>query len=97
MSKKKVFLDYGHGGSDSGACANGQVEKTMNLITGEACRRELEKYSDLVEVITARRSDVYVSLSARTNMANSAKADSYVSIHHNAGKYFACATVKMVA
>lgn len=86
MSKKNVFLDYGHGGSDSGACANGLVEKTMNLITGEACRQELlDLAGDKINVLTARRSDVFMSLSERTTMANNLKADCFVSIHHNAG------------
>ena len=84
--KKNVFLDYGHGGSDSGACANGLVEKTMNLITGEACRQELlDLAGDKINVLTARRSDVFMSLSERTTMANNLKADCFVSIHHNAG------------
>ena len=98
MSKKIVFLDYGHGGSDSGACANGVVEKTANLVTGGACRAELLRLAgDKIEVTTARRSDVYVSLTGRTTMANNCKADCFISIHHNAGKNIAGATVKMVA
>lgn len=27
----KIFIDPGHGGSDSGACANGIREKNINL------------------------------------------------------------------
>lgn len=80
---KPVFLDYGHGGSDSGACSGGLVEKTMNLVTGEACRKELQKYG--VTVYTSRTTDVYVSLNDRTAKANNTDAGYFVSIHHNAG------------
>lgn len=79
----EVFLDPGHGGSDSGACANGLREKDMNLVTALACKEELEFNS--VKVHMARTTDVYVSLSDRTNMANKTNSKYFVSIHHNAG------------
>lgn len=81
---KTVILDYGHGGTDPGACANGLVEKTMNLVTGEACKKELQIYK--VPVVALRNTDVTMSLSERTSKANTYGKDScYVSIHHNAG------------
>lgn len=83
MSNYEVFLDPGHGGSDSGAVANGVVEKTANLVTALACKEELEFNSVTVHMV--RTSDVYVSLSDRTNMANNTNSKYYVSIHHNAG------------
>lgn len=81
--EKIIFMDYGHGGSDSGACANGVVEKYANLTTGLSCSAELRKHG--VKVVESRTSDIFVSLDARTNMANNCKADYFVSIHHNAG------------
>lgn len=83
MELKEVFLDYGHGGSDSGAVANGVVEKSANLVTGLACASELRKYGVIVH--EARTSDVSVSLAERCNKANATNAYYYVSIHHNAG------------
>lgn len=81
---KTVILDYGHGGSDPGACANGIVEKTANFVTGEACKAELAVYG--VPVVVLRKSDVDMSLSERTRIANLQGTNSvYVSIHHNAG------------
>jgi len=79
----KVFLDYGHGGSDSGAVGNGVVEKTANLVTGLSCTAELRRHG--VTVNEARTTDIFVSLDARTSKANSLGVDYFVSIHHNAG------------
>lgn len=79
----EVFLDAGHGGTDSGACANGLKEKEMNLVTTLACKEELE-YNQ-VKVHMARTNDKTVSLAERTNMANNTNSKFYVSIHHNAG------------
>ncbi len=79
----KIFLDYGHGGSDSGAVGNGVVEKKANLVTGLACAAELRRHG--VTVSEARITDVFVSLNARTVKANSLGVNYFVSIHHNAG------------
>lgn len=81
---KPVFLDYGHGGSDPGACSGGLMEKSMNLFTGEACRAELQRHG--ITVYTSRTSDITVSLNERTNLANRTDAGYFVSIHHNSGK-----------
>ena len=79
----KIFLDFGHGGSETGAVSNGLVEKNMNLTTGLACMEVLQQYD--VEVRTSRTDDRYVGLSERANMANSWGADYFVSIHYNSG------------
>lgn len=82
-NKNEVILDYGHGGSDSGACANGLKEKELNLVTGKACKKELERYN--VKVYETRHSDEYLSLAKRCEIANNTNAKWFVSIHHNAG------------
>lgn len=78
-----LFMDYGHGGSDSGAVANGVVEKSANLVTGLSCTAELRRHG--VKVYESRTTDVFVSLADRVNMANKMGATYFVSIHHNAG------------
>jgi LysM repeat protein len=83
MAKKKVFLDPGHGGTDSGASAYGLVEKHMNLVTAKETRAILEASG--VDVKMSRTTDVYPSLSARADAANKWGADYFVSIHYNAG------------
>lgn len=79
----KIFLDFGHGGSETGATSNGLIEKSMNLTTGLACREVLQQYG--IDVRTSRTDDRYVGLSERANMANSWGADYFVSIHYNSG------------
>lgn len=83
MSKKKIFVDIGHGGTDPGAQANGLIEKQLNLTVGLKLKELLiEKGFD---VKLSRESDVALSLTERTNMANSWGADYFISVHHNAG------------
>ena len=81
----KVFIDPGHGGSDSGAVANGLKEKDLTLAIALECRRVLLEEYEGVEVKMSRTGDTYPSLSARTNAANAWDADYYLSIHINAG------------
>lgn len=78
-----VVLDPGHGGSDSGACANGVVEKVANLKIAQSCKAQLETYDD-VTVYMTRNSDIYVGLEDRTAYAASVGADIFVSLHNNA-------------
>lgn len=79
---KVVVLDPGHGGSDSGAAANGLKEKDLTLKIASYCKKELEKYSG-VKVYMTRSNDTYVSLDGRVNYAASVGADVFVSIHIN--------------
>ena len=84
MSKGVVVIDYGHGGSDSGAVVGKHIEKVYNLETGKACKKELERHE--VTVYETRKGDEYLSLSQRCSIAKKYKnVDYMVSIHHNAG------------
>lgn len=80
----KVFLDPGHGGSDSGAMGQGLVEKDLNLDIARRVRTALqERYQ--VEVIMSRAADTTLSLQERAAAANRAAADLFVSLHVNSG------------
>ncbi|MCR4675153.1 MAG: N-acetylmuramoyl-L-alanine amidase, partial [Lachnospiraceae bacterium] len=79
-----VVLDPGHGGSDSGAVANGLKEKDLTLKIAKYCKSELETYSG-VKVYMTRTTDTYVSLSDRVAYAKKKKADYFVSLHINSG------------
>ncbi len=81
-SNKLIAIDPGHGGSDSGACANGLKEKDVNLDVALALRNLLE--SQGYGVIMTRTTDIYLSLRQRCDIANNNKADIFVSVHHNA-------------
>jgi N-acetylmuramoyl-L-alanine amidase len=80
----KIFLDYGHGGLDSGAKGNGLVEKDLNLKIGKLIANDLKSNYENVEILESRSNDTYLTLDARTNKANEWKADIFLSIHINA-------------
>ena len=67
-----VVLDPGHGGKDPGAVGKIGQEKTINLnvalIVGKLIT---EKYHD-VKVVYTRKTDKYVTLQERPNIANNA-------------------------
>ncbi|MRX57070.1 N-acetylmuramoyl-L-alanine amidase [Bacillus idriensis] len=80
----KLYLDPGHGGSDSGAVGNGLEEKDLTLDIALRTRKILvNEYKD-VEVRMSRTTDVFRSLNERTDEANTYGADYYLSIHINA-------------
>ena len=79
-----IVLDYGHGGSDSGAVSGKHIEKVYNFDTGKACKKELERHG--VTVYETRKGDEYLSITQRCTIAKKFKnVDYMLSIHHNAG------------
>lgn len=78
----KIFVDAGHGGSDSGATGNGLQEKDVTLQIAKKIETQLKSYAN-VEVKLSRTDDQTVSLQQRTDMANSWGADVLLSIHLN--------------
>lgn len=79
-----VCLDAGHGGSDPGAVnANlGIAEKKLTLKIVGLLRDTLNRRG--ISVVVTRDCDMFVPLSARCRIANSALADLFVSVHINA-------------
>jgi len=83
LGVKKIVIDPGHGGDDPGAIGPGGVlEKDITLDIAFKLKELLEKNSDLKVVLT-RDKDVFVPLEVRTAIANSERADLFVSIHAN--------------
>ncbi|MFK7831680.1 MAG: N-acetylmuramoyl-L-alanine amidase [Winogradskyella sp.] len=78
-----VVLDAGHGGHDSGNVGNGHSEKNIALKVTLEVGKALAKNPD-IKVIYTRKTDVFVELFERANIANKADADLFVSIHCNA-------------
>lgn len=83
--KLKVALDAGHGDHDYGAVYNGHIEKNIALAVVLKVGRILEKNSG-IEVIYTRKTDKFIDLIERANIANRANADLFISIHCNANK-----------
>ncbi len=78
-----VVLDAGHGGHDSGNRGNGYYEKKIALNIALKIGKKLEKIKGF-NVIYTRKSDVFVELIQRANIANKANADLFISIHCDA-------------
>jgi N-acetylmuramoyl-L-alanine amidase len=82
LKGKKICIDAGHGGSDSGAVGKGGAkEKDVNLAMSLKMKSELEKYG--AEVLLTRGDDTFVSLQDRTDYANKEKCDIFISSHEN--------------
>ncbi len=82
----KVVIDPGHGGKDPGALGTGRYKNTESdiaLAVGLKLRDYILKYFDDVEVIMTRDKDEFIGLKERTNIANRAKAQLFISIHCN--------------
>ena len=80
---KKVFIGVGHGGTDSGAVANGLKEKDLNLAIALACKTELERHG--VKVGMSRTKDEADPLADEIKECNAFNPDYAVEIHNNAG------------
>lgn len=85
QSKFKVTLDAGHGAHDFGAVYTGHIEKNINLGITLKVGKILERNSS-IDVIYTRKTDVFIDLIERANIANRADANIFVSIHCNANK-----------
>ncbi|MCR4603351.1 MAG: N-acetylmuramoyl-L-alanine amidase [Prevotella sp.] len=79
-----LVIDAGHGGKDGGACANGAKEKNINLSVALAFGKYVERNCPDVKVIYTRKTDVFIPLHKRADIANKNKADVFISIHTNA-------------
>lgn len=79
--KKKVVIDAGHGGSDSGAIGGGIYEKDITLDVSERVRDILAKQGFIVQM--TRANDSYVSLQDRVAISEKFDPDIFVSIHVN--------------
>lgn len=89
QAKEKTFtvvIDAGHGGKDPGARGSSINEKAINLAVALKLGSLIsEKHND-VKVIYTRKTDVFIELDERANIANRNKADLFISIHTNAVK-----------
>ena len=85
LSVSRIVIDPGHGGHDPGVLGKGLNEATLVLDVALRLERLLQKEAG-VEVVLTRRTDVYVPLEERTEIANRHNADMFLSIHANASR-----------
>lgn len=84
LKVRRIVIDPGHGGSDTGAIGrDGSYEKDIVLDIGLRLRAAIQREMKDVEVIMTRDSDKFVPLDERTAIANARQADLFVSIHLN--------------
>ena len=81
-----LVIDAGHGGKDPGARGARINEKAINLGVALKLGQQVERNCPDVRVIYTRRTDRFVELDERANIANRNKADLFMSIHTNAVK-----------
>ena len=92
LGVSKIVIDPGHGGHDPGASAFGATES--DLVLDVALRLEKLLQQEGVDVLLTRRTDEYLSLEERTEMANRVSADLFLSIHANASSNAAASGVE---
>lgn len=82
--EKRIVIDVGHGGKDSGAIGiNGIQEKDVVLDIANAILKLNNDLDKPLDIYLTRYSDTLISLSDRTKLAKSLKADLFVSLHCN--------------
>lgn len=81
----RVIIDPGHGGKDRGALWGGVAEANLNMLVARKVETSLKARG--YQVTMTRRSDVFLNLAKRAEIANRYRNAVFVSIHFNATKY----------
>ncbi len=84
---RTIVLDAGHGGKDPGNLGTGRykiTEKHISLNVAKLVGKYVNEAFPEVNVVYTREDDRFIELMERTNIANRAKADVFISIHCNA-------------
>jgi len=88
QKKFKVVIDAGHGGKDSGSIGTGKLrkkEKDVALAVALLVNKKLQSLPGIQPILT-RKTDKFLELWERAEIANKNKADLFISIHCNANK-----------
>lgn len=78
-----VVIDAGHGGKDPGAVGKHSYEKDIALNISLKTGEYIKEHFPHIKVIYTRKTDVFIPLKKRPEIANKAKADLFISIHAN--------------
>lgn len=82
---KTIVIDAGHGGHDSGCLGSSGKEKHVALDVALKLGKLIEEKFPDIKVIYTRKTDVFVELHERAEIANRSKADLFLCIHCNSG------------
>lgn len=84
---KTVVIDAGHGGKDPGCHGSKYKEKDVALAVALKLGKYIEDNMKDVKVVYTRKTDVFIELQQRAEIANKAKADLFICIHCNSACY----------
>lgn len=79
---RAIVIDPGHGGSETGATANGVVESHLTLQVARLLKSRLEAKIP-ARVVLTRNEDVVVPHGQRVAIANQNKGELFISLHFN--------------
>jgi N-acetylmuramoyl-L-alanine amidase len=80
---RTVIIDPGHGGKDSGARGKATMEKDVVLAIGLKLGKYIEENLPEINVVYTRKTDEFIPLYRRAEIANENNADLFISIHAN--------------
>ncbi|NOY36056.1 MAG: N-acetylmuramoyl-L-alanine amidase [Chlorobi bacterium] len=80
---KRVVIDAGHGGKDPGALGRRSYEKNITLAIALKLGKYIEQNMPDVKVIYTRKTDEFIELYQRGDIANKNHADLFISVHCN--------------
>jgi N-acetylmuramoyl-L-alanine amidase len=82
--QKRIFIDVGHGGKDSGAIGvNGIKEKDVVLDIALELLKFNKRGENPIDIYLTRYSDTLISLSDRSKLTKALEADVFISLHCN--------------
>ena len=80
----RIVIDAGHGGHDTGTIGpTGLMEKDLCLDVALRVGKLIQQGLPSAEVIYTREDDTFIGLEQRTEIANDARADLFLSVHAN--------------
>jgi N-acetylmuramoyl-L-alanine amidase len=83
----RIVIDAGHGGHDTGTIGpTGLMEKDLCLDVALRLGKIIQQRLPGADIVYTRSDDTFIALEERTNIANQAKADLFISIHANSSQ-----------